>query len=157
MSLEAAYLNRPVRIINQASRRALYAHLEGNWERRIGAGANELVTEDGNWLIYRTHLGYRITNALSNRALYAHRNGNWQHRFGAGTPEDRVTDDGFWDITQNPDGSYCIVNRDSERYLYAQPDGAWTQGVGAGPEQDVGLNGRWFFIFSPMVANDEEH
>ena len=139
MSLDAAYLNRPVRIISQASRRALYAHPEGNWERRIGAGANELVTEDRN------------------RALYAHRNGNWQYRFGAGTPEDRVTDDGFWDITQNPDGTYCIVNRHSGRWLYAQPDGAWEWGVGAGPEQDVGLNGRWFFIFSPMVANDEEH
>ena len=157
MQLGASYLNRPVRIVNAGSNRVLYAHSRVNWTDRVGAGTNARVTEDGNWLVHLTAHGYRFTNALSHRVLYAARDFNDKKRFGAGWPENEVHHDGYWNILQNPDGSYCIVNKDSNRCLYAHPGAEWEQRVGArSPAHEVNAEGRWYFIFSPMVANDEE-
>ena len=115
MPIDPAYLNRPVRIVNQQCDRVIYAHPNANWTERFGAGPGARVDADGAWLIILTHRGYRITNATSQRVLYAHPNGDWQNLVGAGWPEDSVTEDGYWDITVNDDSSYHIMNNASQR------------------------------------------
>ena len=91
---DPAYLNRPVRIINQDGGGTLYAHTGADWEVRVGAGPNSQVTTDGHWLILHAGIGigYITVNLASHPFLYARRDGNWQTRFGAGLAEDFVTE-----------------------------------------------------------------
>ena len=93
-------------------------------------------------------------NTASIRVLYDHPLG------GFGTTWPGMTEDEYWDINQNPDGSYRIVNRSTKSCVYAHPDdpaGFWADRVGTGyPGSDINTDqpgsACWYFIFTAMDA-----
>jgi len=88
-------------IVNNASKRVLYAENGVSWE--AGVGASTILGDDRKWKLLETHFEGRrafiIQNALSGRALYAQKEEEWDDGFGAGPSYQKgYFEDNYWTI-----------------------------------------------------------
>jgi len=88
-------------IVNNSSKRVLYAENGASWE--AGVGASTILGDDRKWKLFETYFEGRrafiIQNALSGRALYAQQDEEWDDGFGAGPSYQKgYFEDNYWTI-----------------------------------------------------------